>query len=118
MKHYLGDGFEAQTYPDSQNLFTLGRAAVYPGWFVEISGFNAQADFEMVPFRRRRRERGRRMLGISDHTDIAIGLNAASAPMPRRRGPSSKAGSAEFATLYANALPGSFSLNSAPVEMG
>ena len=22
---YLGDGFEAQTYPDSQNLFTLGR---------------------------------------------------------------------------------------------
>ena len=27
---YLGDGFEAQTYPDSQNLFTLGRAAIYP----------------------------------------------------------------------------------------
>ncbi|NCM98297.1 MAG: carbohydrate ABC transporter substrate-binding protein, partial [Rhodobacterales bacterium] len=25
-KDYLGDGFEAQTYPDSQNLFTLGRA--------------------------------------------------------------------------------------------
>ncbi|MGI9353596.1 MAG: ABC transporter substrate-binding protein, partial [Rhizobiaceae bacterium] len=29
-KDYLGDGYEAQTYPDSQNLFTLGRAAVYP----------------------------------------------------------------------------------------
>ena len=29
-KDYLGDGFEAQTYPDSQNLFTLGRAAIYP----------------------------------------------------------------------------------------
>ncbi len=27
---YLGDGFEAQTYPDSQNIFTLGRAAIYP----------------------------------------------------------------------------------------
>ena len=27
---YLGDGYEAQTYPDSQNLFTLGRAAIYP----------------------------------------------------------------------------------------
>ena len=24
---YLGDGFEAQTYPDSQNVFTLGRAS-------------------------------------------------------------------------------------------
>ena len=29
-KPYLGDGFEAQTYPDSQNMFTLGRAAIYP----------------------------------------------------------------------------------------
>ena len=27
---YLGDGYEAQTYPDSQNIFTLGRAAIYP----------------------------------------------------------------------------------------
>ena len=27
-KDYLGDGFEAQTYPDSQNLFTLGRASI------------------------------------------------------------------------------------------
>jgi raffinose/stachyose/melibiose transport system substrate-binding protein len=25
---YLGAGNEAQTYPDSQNLFTLGRAAI------------------------------------------------------------------------------------------
>ena len=27
---YLPSGFEAQSYPDSQNLFTLGRAALYP----------------------------------------------------------------------------------------
>ncbi|MDP9138223.1 MAG: ABC transporter substrate-binding protein, partial [Pseudomonadota bacterium] len=27
---YMGDGFKAQTYPDSQNLFTLGKAAIYP----------------------------------------------------------------------------------------
>ena len=36
-KDYLGDGFEAQTYPDSQNLFTLGRAAIYPAGSWEIS---------------------------------------------------------------------------------
>ena len=36
-KPYLGDGFEAQTYPDSQNLFTLGRAAIYPAGSWEIS---------------------------------------------------------------------------------
>ena len=36
-KDYLGDGFEAQTYPDSQNLFTLGRAAIYPAGSWEIA---------------------------------------------------------------------------------
>jgi len=49
-KPYLGDGFEAQTYPDSQNLFTLGRAAVYPAGSWEISGFNKQAEFKMGAF--------------------------------------------------------------------
>ena len=41
-KPYLGDGFEAQSYPDSQNLFTLGRAAIYPTGSWEISGFTTQ----------------------------------------------------------------------------
>ncbi len=49
-KPYLGDGFEAQTYPDSQNLFTLGRAAIYPAGSWEIAPFKAQADFEMGAF--------------------------------------------------------------------
>jgi raffinose/stachyose/melibiose transport system substrate-binding protein len=47
---YLGDGFQAQTYPDSQNLFTLGRAAIYPAGSWEISLFEEQADFEMGAF--------------------------------------------------------------------
>ncbi|MCB2103870.1 MAG: extracellular solute-binding protein, partial [Rhodobacteraceae bacterium] len=75
-KDYLGDGFEAQTYPDSQNLFTLGRAAVYPAGSWEISGFNAQADFEMGAFPPPVANAGDECY-ISDHTDIAIGLNAA-----------------------------------------
>ena len=49
-KDYLGDGFEAQTYPDSQNLFTLGRAAIYPAGSWEIAPFKSQADFEMGAF--------------------------------------------------------------------
>ncbi len=52
-KPYLGDGFEAQTYPDSQNLFTLGRAAIYPAGSWEISGFNTQASSRWAPSRRR-----------------------------------------------------------------
>ena len=38
-RDYMGDGFEAQSYPDSQNLFTLGRAAIYPAGSWEISAF-------------------------------------------------------------------------------
>jgi raffinose/stachyose/melibiose transport system substrate-binding protein len=113
---YLGDGFEAQTYPDSQNLFTLGRAAIYPAGSWEISGFNAQADFAMGAFKPPVMNAGDPCF-ISDHTDIAIGLNAASPNADAARTFLDWVGSAEFATLYANALPGFFSLNSTPVEM-
>ena len=47
---YLPSGFQAQTYPDSQNLFTLGQAAIYPTGSWEISLFNDQADFAMGAF--------------------------------------------------------------------
>ncbi|MFN4154258.1 MAG: ABC transporter substrate-binding protein [Paracoccaceae bacterium] len=115
-KDYLGDGFEAQTYPDSQNLFTLGRAAVYPAGSWEISGFNAQADFKMGAFAPPVAAAGDTCY-ISDHTDIAIGLNAKSPNAEAARVFLDWAASPEFATLYANALPGFFSLNSTPVEM-
>ena len=75
---YLGDGYEAQTYPDSQNLFTLGRAAIYPAGSWEISGFNEQADFEMGAFKPPVQNAGDDTCYISDHTDIGIGMNAAS----------------------------------------
>ena len=115
-KDYLGDGFEAQTYPDSQNLFTLGRAAVYPAGSWEISGFNAQADFKMGAFAPPVAAAGDTCY-ISDHTDIAIGMNAASPNAEAAKVFLDWVGSPEFATLYANALPGFFSLNSTAVEM-
>jgi raffinose/stachyose/melibiose transport system substrate-binding protein len=115
-KDYLGDGFEAQTYPDSQNLFTLGRAAIYPAGSWEISGFNAQATFKMGAFPPPVAAAGDTCY-ISDHTDIAIGLNAASPNAEAAKVFLDWVGSPEFATLYANALPGFFSLNSTPVEM-
>jgi raffinose/stachyose/melibiose transport system substrate-binding protein len=115
-KDYLGDGFEAQTYPDSQNLFTLGRAAIYPAGSWEISGFNAQAQFAMGAFPPPVAAAGDTCY-ISDHTDIAIGLNAKSANADAAKVFLEWVGSPEFAALYANALPGFFSLNSTPVEM-
>ena len=113
---YLGDGYEAQTYPDSQNLFTLGRAAIYPAGSWEITGFNAQADFEMGAFKPPVRAAGDTCY-ISDHTDIAIGLNAASENAEAARTFLSWVGSEEFANIYANALPGFFSLSNFDVPM-
>lgn len=115
-KPYLGDGFEAQTYPDSQNLFTLGRAAIYPAGSWEISGFNSQAQFKMGAFPPPVKNAGDTCY-ISDHTDIGIGLNAASKHADAAKTFLSWVASPEFATIYANALPGFFSLNSAPVTM-
>jgi raffinose/stachyose/melibiose transport system substrate-binding protein len=113
---YLGDGYEAQTYPDSQNLFTLGRAAIYPAGSWEISGFNGLADFEMGAFYPPVQAAGDTCY-ISDHTDIGIGMNAKTANPEAAMAFLNWVGSPEFATLYANALPGFFPLSSAPVTL-
>jgi len=117
-KPYLGDGFEAQSYPDSQNLFTLGRAAIYPAGSWEISGFNAQINgqFKMGAFPPPVRKAGDTCY-ISDHNDIGIGLNAKSKNADAAKKFLSWVASPEFATIYANALPGFFSLSSTPVKM-
>ena len=115
-RDYLGDGFEAQTYPDSQNLFTLGRAVIYPAGSWEISGFRSLADFEMGAFPPPVGAEGDTCY-ISDHVDIAIGLNAASPNAEAARTFLDWVGSPEFASLYANALPGFFPLSSEPVAL-
>ena len=113
---YLGDGYEAQTYPDSQNLFTLGRAAIYPAGSWEISGFNAQADFKMGAFKPPVQNAGDTCY-ISDHTDIGIGMNAATANPEAARTFLAWVGSPEFASIFGNALPGFFPLSKTPVEL-
>lgn len=115
-KPYLGDGFEAQSYPDSQNLFTLGRAAIYPAGSWEISGFNTQAQFKMGAFRPPVAKDGDACY-ISDHTDIGMGMNAKTKNPEAAKAFLAWVASPEFATIYANALPGFFSLNSTAVEM-
>ncbi|WP_085024807.1 ABC transporter substrate-binding protein [Ensifer aridi] len=115
-KDYLGDGFEAQTYPDSQNLFTLGRASIYPAGSWEIAGFNTQAQFKMGAFPPPVKKAGDTCY-ISDHNDIGIGLNAKSPNAEAAKTFLTWVASPEFADIYANALPGFFSLNSTAVKM-
>ena len=113
---YMGDGYEAQSYPDSQNLFTLGRAAIYPAGSWELSGFNAQADFEMGAFYPPVPNAGDECY-ISDQVDIALGLNAASPNAAEAKVFLEWMASSEFANLYANSLPGFFSLSNHDVTM-
>lgn len=113
---YLGAGYEAQTYPDSQNLFTLGRAAIYPAGSWEITGFNAQADFEMGAFKPPVQAAGDTCY-ISDHTDIGIGMNAATEHPEAAKAFLSWVASPAFAEIFGNALPGFFPLSNTPVEL-
>ena len=110
--------FEAQTYPDSQNLFTLGRAAIYPAGSWEIAPFEAQIEgaFEMGAFSPPVPTEGDECY-ISDHVDIAIGLNAASPNADAAKQFLEWVGTPEFAQLYANALPGFFPLQNEAVTL-
>lgn len=113
---YMSDGFEAQSYPDSQNLFTLGRAAIYPAGSWEITGFNALVDFEMGAFFPPVPNAGDECY-ISDHTDIALGMNSKTENPEAAKAFLNWVASAEFASLYANSLPGFFSLSDHNVIM-
>jgi len=113
---YMGDGYKAQAYADSQNLFTLGRAAIYPAGSWEISGFNAQAQFKMGVFLPPVKKAGDTCY-ISDHVDIAMGMNAASKNSAAAKTFLAWIASPEFATIYSNALPGFFSLQPGAVAL-
>jgi raffinose/stachyose/melibiose transport system substrate-binding protein len=115
-KPYMPPGFEAQKYADSQSMFTLGRAAIYPAGSWEISLFNQQAKFKMGAFPPPLPKAGD-TLYISDHTDIAMGMNAATKHPAETRTFLEWMTTPEFATLYSNALPGFFSLSSAQIEV-
>jgi raffinose/stachyose/melibiose transport system substrate-binding protein len=109
-KPYLPPGYQALAYPDSQNLFAQGRGAIYPAGSWDIGVFrqmNPKLDlgvFKPYTFE------GKTEAVIDDHPDIALGLNAASKNKDAARVLLSWIASAEFAQLYANALPGFFPL--------
>ena len=115
-KDYLADGFQAQAYPDSQNLFTLGKAAIYPTGSWEIGLFNEQADFNMGAFKPPL-PAGADKCYISDHTDIALGMNAATKNPEAAKTFLQWMTTPEFAELYSNALPGFFTLSNAKVTL-
>ncbi|MFV2063291.1 MAG: ABC transporter substrate-binding protein [Chloroflexota bacterium] len=112
---YLVDNFEGVSYPDAQQLFSLGDGAIYPAGTWDIAFFQNQG----VPigfFGPPVVNEGDTCY-ISDHTDIALGLNAASPNAEAGRTFLNWVASDEFASLYSNALPGFYSLSSNPVTI-
>ena len=113
---YMGNGYQAQTYPDSQNLFTLGKGAIYAAGSWDISTFRASAKFPMGAFKPPMLA-GEKDCYISDHTDIAMGVNSASKNKEDAKKFLEWLATPEFAELYANALPGFFPLSKTPVKV-
>jgi raffinose/stachyose/melibiose transport system substrate-binding protein len=113
---YLPSGFQAQKYPDSQNLFTLAKAAIYPAGSWEIALFRRQAQFEMGAFTPPL-PTGATDCYISDHVDIAIGMNAKTAHPQEARTFLEWVTGPEFAELYSNGLPGFFTLSNHKITL-
>jgi len=114
-KPYLPSGFEAIAYPDAQQYFVSGRAAMYPAGSWDIAYFEGQG-MNIGFFGPPLPEAGGTCY-VSDHTDIAIGMNAKTAHPEEARTFLDWVGSDEFATLYANSLPGFYSLSNNPVTL-
>lgn len=107
---FLPEGYQAMAYPDAQQFFTLGQGAIYPAGSWDIGVFNPMVDFEMGAFKPPVPE-GQETCYISDHVDIALGLNAASPNQEAARTFLEWMTTQEFAELYTNALPGFFTLS-------
>ena len=112
---YMLDDFEGVAYPDTQQFFSLGDAAIYPAGTWDIAFFQNQG-VDVGFFGPPVPNEGDQCY-ISDHTDIAMGINAASPNQEAARTFLNWVASEEFANLYSNALPGFYSLSNASVTI-
>ncbi|HEX2865211.1 MAG TPA: ABC transporter substrate-binding protein [Deinococcales bacterium] len=113
---YMMPGYQATSYSDAQNFFAQGRGAIYPAGSWDISVFRSTAKFPLGAFKPPL-PAGKKVSYISDHTDIAMGMNAATKNPDAARKFLQWMTTQEFAQLYSNALPGFFSLSKFPVKL-
>ncbi len=115
-KPFLEKGVEGVAYPDAQQLMASGKGAIYPAGTWDI-GYFESTGLKNIGFFGPPVQNAGDQCYISDHTDIAMGLNAKSAHSAEAKTFLSWVASTDFATLYANALPGFYSLNKNPVTV-
>ncbi len=107
---YLAKDAARQTYNNSQVLFALGKAAIYPAGSWDIAYFNQSAGLDLGVFAPPVPRDGDQCR-ISDHMDIGIGVNRKSRNKEDAWQFLAWLGSQEFADLHTNRLTGFFSLS-------
>ncbi|MBZ6073195.1 ABC transporter substrate-binding protein [Aeromonas schubertii] len=105
---YLGEGAQSRDYGTSNQLFTSGKAAMYVAGSWEIAPFTGKVDFGVL---RPPVAKSGDSCFFTDHTDIGMGMNAASKNKEEAMQFLQWLTTPEFAELYTNALPGFFSLS-------
>jgi len=110
-KDYLPEGHESIGYADAQQIFPLGKAAIYPSGSWEIPLFEANASFKMGAFMPYLPDNlDPKNCWIDDHVDIAIGMNAKTAHPEAAKIFLQWLTSQEFAQVFADNQPGFFPL--------
>jgi len=114
-KPYLPNGYEAIAYADAQQYFASGKAAIYPAGSWDIAYFEGQG--VKIGFFGPPLPKAGDTCYVSDHTDIALGMNAKTTHPAEAKTFLDWVASDEFATLYSNGLPGFYSLSNNAVKI-
>lgn len=117
LQPYLPQGHEAIAYTDTQQLFPLGGAAIFPAGSWEIPLFEESALFEMGAFKPPVADADAGTCYIDDHIDIAVGMNAATEHPEEARVFLEWLTTQTFAQLYSSLQPGFFSLSDHEVTL-
>jgi raffinose/stachyose/melibiose transport system substrate-binding protein len=118
---FLPDGYASIGYADTQQLFPLGSAAIFPAGSWDIPLFQGEEEegfFKLAAFKPPVPEAGQDCY-VTDHVDIGLGMNTNSgeAEQEAARTFLEWVAGPEFAALYTNQQPGFFSLSGYDIEI-
>lgn len=106
---YLPAASEFVNSDDAMAMFKRGEAAIYPGGSWEMSALDSIDTFKLGVFKPPRRNAGE-TCSVIDHTDLGIGVNAASPNRAAALKFVKWVATPQFGNIYASALPGNFPL--------
>lgn len=117
-KDYLPDGHESIGYADAQQIFPMGKAAIYPAGSWEIPLFESLAKFKMGAFMPYMPDNSNpKSCWINDHVDIGIGMNTNTPHPIQVKEFLQWLTTAEFSQAFADNQPGFFPLSDHKIDI-